>query len=486
MTSFSRRKSQQRYLWFERVMALLATANLGLVLFDMTYIPWRDFWLRGVIQAGGVTLTLPLPPITQWYDPIKGIEPHRETQTYLTAVDQLQEDLQRGGINSPQAQKSLQELRDRSRDMIDTNPFSAANKSGTLEKIKNRMREHIYGSLTRDQSSREAFKQFWSQDYLSQQGINEQLKFFNERIRPLIATNYFRSIGEDGQPTDWFVLLDAPFAAIFGLEFLLRTFLLSRRYKSLTWIDAMVWRWYDVFLFLPFARWLRVIPVAVRLDQAQLVNLDRVREQATQGFVASIAEELTEAVLAQSITRLQMGLQQGDVAQRLLRTLDKPYVDLNQRDEVKEIVSQLLTLTVYQVLPKIRPEIEAVLRHPIEAVLTQAPGYDLLKSVPILGGVPNQVNHRLVSTATEQAYNALVMALEDKMAAELMSQLVKTFGKTLVEELQQGRTLEEVQSLLNDLLEEVKVNYVDALMREEIEITLNQPGPLRRISGQSS
>jgi hypothetical protein len=361
MTSFSRRKSQQRYLWFERVMALLATANLGLVLFDMTYIPWRDFWLRGVIQAGGVTLTLPLPPITQWYDPIKGIEPHRETQAYLDAVDRLQEELQQGGVTSPPVQKSLQQLRDRSTEMIDTNPFSAANKSGTLEKIKNRMREHVYGSPTRERSSREAFKRFWSQDYLTQNGINDQLKFFNQNIRPLIATNYFRSIGEDGQPTDLFVLLDGPFATIFFLEFLLRTFLLSRRYKSLTWIDAMVWRWYDVLLFVPFARWLRVIPVAVRLDQAQLVNLDRVREQATQGFVASIAEELTEAVLAQSITRLQVGLQRGDLAQRLLQSVDKPYVDLNQRDEVKEIVTQLLSLTVYQVLPKVRPEIEAVL-----------------------------------------------------------------------------------------------------------------------------
>ena len=49
-------------------MAIAATVNLGLVLFDLSYVPWRDFYLRN------------FPGLIRVYDPIKGIEPHRETE----------------------------------------------------------------------------------------------------------------------------------------------------------------------------------------------------------------------------------------------------------------------------------------------------------------------------------------------------------------------------------------------------------------------
>ncbi|MFN5239928.1 MAG: hypothetical protein ACK5CG_05270, partial [Aphanizomenon sp.] len=70
--------SPQKNLWFERVMAITATINLVLVFFDLSYVPWRDFYFRRV------------PVITQLYDPIKGIEPHRDTKKYLESVAELE------------------------------------------------------------------------------------------------------------------------------------------------------------------------------------------------------------------------------------------------------------------------------------------------------------------------------------------------------------------------------------------------------------
>lgn len=450
-------------LWFERVMVLIAVANLGLVGFDLTYVMWRNFWLQGTVALGPVKFHVPLPPVTQWYDPVKGISEHRDTQKYLDDLSALKQDLQQSGVGSAATQDKLKDLRERSTEMIQTNPFSSANKSGTLEKIKRRMREHVYGPQeAKDASSRKAFESFWSQESLSQRGVDQELKFFDEQIQPLIATNYYRSIGENGEPTDWFGVLDAPFVALFGLEFLARTLLLTRRHRGLKWLDAMTWRWYDLLLLIPFWRWLRIIPVLMRLDDARLISLARIRTQATQGLVVNIAEELTAAVVAQLIGQLQGGLKQGGLARRLLQSVDKPYVDLNQKDELQEIVSKILQVTVYEVLPKIQPEVEAVLRHPIGAILDQSPGYQLFKTVPLLGGVPGRVNEQLITTATTGAYKALTLALEDKEAATLISQLIRSFSKTLVTELQSGKTLDELQALLNDLLEEVKVNYVES------------------------
>jgi hypothetical protein len=472
-------RSPLRNVWYERVMALIAVANLGLIVFDLSYVPWRNFWLQRTLQVGELRIPLPLPNITPIYDPIKGIEPHRETDRYLKTLVTFENELQQYGIDSTQVRDRLQDLNNQSAEMVSSNPFSAANKSGTLEKIKNHMRERIYGKENKDASSRKAFETFWTTDYLKSKGVQSELTFFKQDIARLIETNYYRSVGEDGQPTDYFMALDLPFVGLFGFELLLRAFFLSRK-QRIKFLDALLWRWYDLLLLIPIWRLLRIIPVMIRLDHGKLIHLERLQHQATRGVVGNIAEELTAAVLSQAVTQVQSGLQRGDLAQQLLRMLDKPYQDLNEKDEIQAIVSQVLKLTVYEVLPKIKPDLEAVLRHPIEAVMEQAPGYALFKSVPVLGGVPNQVNQQVVSAATEGAYQALIVALEDKVAAELISQLIRNFGKVLVTELQKGKTVEEIQGLLNELLEEVKVNYVNQSAGE----TIVYPAAVRQLGGR--
>lgn len=449
-------------------MALLALANLGVVAFDWTYIPWRDFWFRN------------FPEVTRLYDRVKGIEPHRDTQAYLATVDTLQQELQQFGLDSPQVQARLQDLRDRSAELVDSNPFAVANKSGTLEKIKNRLREHVFGQR-REASSKQAFITFWSTENLSQRGIASEWNFFNQEIRPLIARNYYRPIGENGEFVDWFWLIDAPFIAIFALEFIARTFYLSRRYKSLSWIDAALWRWYDIFLILPFLRWLRIIPTTIRLDHSGIINLDRVRAQASQGFVANISEDMAEVVVVQVIDRFQDAIARGDISRWLVQSVNRPYIDLNQRDEIQELTTHLVQTTVYKVLPKIKPDLEALLRHNIDAILSQSPAYQSLKAMPLVGDLPRQINERLVADVTSGMYDAIVMALEDKVGAELLSQLIKNFGQNLATELQQQRSLQELQSLATDLLEEIKVNYVRRLSDEDVEGILEETRQLRQI-----
>jgi hypothetical protein len=83
---------------WDRFVAIWATLNLVWVGFDLTYVPLRTFWLqRNLYPIPSVPLVLPLhaiPDITPWVDPIKGIEPHRETEAYRRAFDQLDVALQ--------------------------------------------------------------------------------------------------------------------------------------------------------------------------------------------------------------------------------------------------------------------------------------------------------------------------------------------------------------------------------------------------------
>ncbi len=451
--------------WIEKLFAIIAVVNLGLVFFDLNYIPWRDFYLQEI------------PSLTQVYDSIKGIEPHRETQNYLNKVNQLKELVEQTGLDSPQTEDLLQQLRLFSNQMIEDNPFAVANKSGTLEKIKNQMRNRVG-----KESAHKAFDTFWSQVYLSQAGWQQEINFFNTQTRPLIETNYYRHIGTNDKFIDYFWRIDLPFVILFGLEFLVRTFYISRHYVGLTWRTAMLRRWYDLFLLLPVWRWLRVIPVTIRLYQAELLNLEPVRAQIKYDFIANFAEELTELVGIRLIAQAQESIGRGNVARWLFYPeTRRPYININNTDEVKAIATRLLHLSVYEVLPKVQPDIEALLHHSVQTILNQSPVYQQLQSVPGLNHLPAQLTEKLVTDISGATYRSLTTLLQDPVAAEHSNRLIQNFSKTLQVELQKTQNLQELQSLLVDMLEEIKINYVKGFAEGGFEKTLKEAEQLHQI-----
>jgi len=455
-----RRQTQRQANWLEKILALIALVNLLLVLFDLTYIPLRDFYLQE--SAGLVTI----------YDPVKGIEPHRETQRYLDTVDQLERWLLESGPQGSQVEFLLESLSNQSVAIINENPFEVANKVGTLEKIKNRMREHL-----QQDTAKQAFRLFWSQTYFDQVGWPQALEFFNEKIRPLVATNYFRSVGEGGKFINRFWQIDQFFIGLFGVDFLIRTFILSRRHRGTSWLDAMLWRWYDLFLLLPFWRWLRVIPVTIRLYQARLLNLDRVQTHTSKWLAENIAGEVTELVVVRTLSLTQRSIERGGLLRRLLQP--SSYVTINNTNEIEVIATHLLQLSIYKVYPQIQPDIEALLRHNLTKALNQSPVYRGLQNLPGLGHLPSDLAVQLASSLSQTVHTALTNSLEDAEAAAILRHLRQQFGEVLRSELQEKQTLQEIQSLLADLLEELKLTYLQRSDEEKIDQTLAEVDQLR-------
>ncbi|MBW4517443.1 MAG: hypothetical protein KME11_19735 [Timaviella obliquedivisa GSE-PSE-MK23-08B] len=440
-------------LWFERLMAIAALTNLSLVAFDLSYITWRDFYLQK------------LPSFTQWYGAnFKGIEPYRSTDLYLQTASALETEISQTGVQSPRVLSLLEQLRNQSTEMIEEDPFQTANKSGTLERIKRRMRQY-----TGQESSKQAFETFWSPAYVSQTNWNASSTFFNRQIAPLIRTNYYRGIGENGAPIDLFLKIDLVFLGLFGIELLARTFALSRIDK-VTWFDALLWRWYDLLLLLPFWRSLRIIPVLVRLNQAKLINLKPLSDRLTKGLVTSLAVELTEVVILRAIDQVQALIRQGEITRWLLHSSSgQRYIDLNNIDEGKAIAQHLVTLLVYQVLPQVKPDLEAFMHHTLTRVLSASPAYSGLERLPGIGNWSNQLTQQFVSQVSQNTYQALIAALEDPVGIDLLQRIVDRFGHSLKTQAQQGAS-EEIQALLVEMLEEFKINYVKRLTEADPEI----------------
>ncbi|MBU6230372.1 MAG: hypothetical protein KGQ93_11840 [Cyanobacteria bacterium REEB459] len=456
-----RRGRHRSFTLFERLMAILALLNLVLVGFDLSYIPWRDLYLKMS------------PRLTTWYgETFKGIEPHRSTSHYLETVDRLQNQVAQTGLTSAAAQTILLDLQRQSAAMVAENPFALANKSGTLERIKMGLRDHMgLGSAT------DSFTQFWSYSHLSQAGFNREINFFSRKVRPLIATNYFRHIDLSGSFVNHFWRLDMAFNLLFGVELLARSVYLRRRYKNFRHRDALLWRWYDLLLVLPFSglhlSWLalsRVIPVMIRLNQANLVDLNPIQSRINHLLLSQVAVEITEVVVLRIIDQVQSLLRDGTLAQTLLSSQPgRRYIDINGVNELEVIVQRLLSLTVLDVLPEVKPEIDAFLHHTVTQAFAYAPGYREFRQIPGLGTLPAQIAEQVVAQVSRNAYGLLKGSLDQPSGLPLAQALGEKFTDSLKLKLQEKGNIQELEGLLVSWLEEVKLNYVKGLARTDMD-----------------
>lgn len=455
-------------LWTERLLILVAWLNLMLVAFHMTYVPLRSWYLRAALLVRDWGTELPLlgqvvgPPgeVRLFYDPIVGIEPERQTQAYLKVVDQLVTVLERGGVDSPQVSPLLADLRDRSQEMINQNPFTLSDRTGSLEIIKNRMRDRL--GL---ESSKRAFDTFWSVDYLRSRTWTRELRFFDREIRFQLQSNYFRSIGEDGRPADYFGILDTPFVILFAVEFVVRTLWIRRRYSALSWQAAAFSHWWDLLFISPFFRWLRIIPVVIRSNKAQFPNLEPIRALISRGILAGIASELTEVVVLEFIYGLQSSVKSGSLSQQILDVANNPYVEVNDVNEIQAIFDRVLQLSLYRVLPEIQEDLARLLAYQMESVLARTPTYQALRALPGFSNFSNQLAGQIAANLSAIATNVpqkayKTFAVPDPEAEKLLEKLVEDASAAFRQGLAEPKTQQELQELIFDLLEELKLSYI--------------------------
>lgn len=454
-------KKRRRGTWWDKLVALIALVNLVLVIFNVSYLPLRDIYLREI------------PKLVTTYDPIKGLEPHPDTQRYLNTVDTLAKELPKQGLQAPQTEQLLASLREQSADLLSENPFLVANKFGTFAKLKRRMQYQLEAD-----SAKLAFAEFWSQEYLAQVGVPSAFSFFDDKIRPLMASNYYRYMDENGQFVDLFWRIDIYFIIFFAVEFLSRTLINSLRQSGVSWGDAILRRWYDGLLFLPTWRWLRLIPVSARMHQSGLINMERILAQVTHEPAAYLADRVSMFLMVRLVNQAKESVEQGGVG-RLFDSSGN-YIKVSDIDKVDAITDRLLQLTIYKVLPQVQPDLEALLHHSLRGALVQSDFYQGLQRIPGMQGVPQEAMEQLASYLAQSTVEVLVTSYEDEKGRILFESLTQDFKQTLRLELQDETTQKELQSLLSELLEEVKINYIERSQEDDPEATLTEAEQLRQ------
>lgn len=450
--------------WWDKIVAVIAVINLALVVFNISYIPLRDIYLRQ------------FPAVVNLYDPIKSITPQADTQRYLATVGQLKLEIDRVGIAADSTSEILADLRQQSSEIIEENPFLIANKFATFAKLQRRIEYR-----TESRSAKAAFNSFWTKEYLTNQGIAKELTFFEGKIEPLLAVNYDRSIDENGQFIDLFWRVDIYFVVFFALEFLGRTFLVAKRESGINWLDAILRCWYDGLMLLPTWRWLRAIPVAVKLHKSGLVNMERIIAQITHEPAAYLADRVSMFLMVKLIDRTQEAVKTGDAAKILLDDPPADYIEIGKSDKFNAIADRILELSIYKVLPQVQPNLESLLRYSMKEALTQSEFYQTIKQVPGLQGIPAEATDQLADYLASATYEVIANSYSDLKGRELFDGLTDRFKQALRQELLTRETQSELQLLLSDLLEELKINYVQRSRDRDPEATLAQVEQLRQI-----
>ncbi|MEL6908931.1 MAG: hypothetical protein AAFY63_16670 [Cyanobacteria bacterium J06643_13] len=440
--------------WWQKLVATIALLNLTLVLFNLSYLSCRDFYFNN------------LPPVVNIYDPVKAVEPHPDTEKYLQTSDRAIKQITANGF-TPESEELLASLRQQSIYLIEENPFLASNQLKTFAKLKHRMEYRL-----RTRSSKAAFEQFWSREYLSQQEINQEFAFFQQKVAPLLETNFYRQINANGIIVDRFWRIDLVFAIFLAIEYLSRTFWIARHRDKINWGQAL-WRyWYDALLFIPIARWLRVIPVTVKIHKSGLFNLEKILLYITHEPVAYLSHRVTTFLIVRLLNQGQELITDSAILDTFLAS--EKGIEVGETDKIDKISDRLISLTIYRVLPEVQPDLENLLRYSLKGALKQSDLYQAVRGIPGLTHLPQETIEQLADYLAQTTYDVLANSYTDREGKVIFNRLSSNFATTLKQQIQNEATQAEIQTLLSDLLEEWKLNYVKNSQQRDPEKTLTE------------
>jgi hypothetical protein len=464
-------------LAWDRFVALWALLNLAWVAFDLSYIPLRTFWLqRNLYPLPSLPLVVPLsaiPDITPWVDPIKGITPNRETKAWIDQFQALDRTLSAAGqgqTQGPELSRSIALQRQLTVELIETNPFQIP---GTLEKIKNRLRERA----NRD-SAREAATTLLSLERLQPQDWRREKAFWNQQVLPLIASNYARSSDDNGRLTDHAWRIDLLlFQSVFAVDILLRVIRLKRRLPGLRWRDAVLRRWIDLPLLLPFWRLLRLLPVIERLHTSGLLSIEPLRAVISRAVVALLAVELFEVLALKLLDGSQQLIRSPQWPERIRSLCSHQSVRGSSSNLAENDLAELLRvwapLLLDRVAPRLAPELQGAMGHALqqslEGLVLPAPLRPVAPLLRMEQGLSRQLAAGMVDNLLALGRNTSErLSQKDQRQLELLQRFIDRFWEELAMALEQGPALQRSQDLLCRLLELVKTRYLGQISRESI------------------
>lgn len=442
------RQRRVPHLLLDLIMLSLAMVHLLLLLFDTSYFKLRPTYLNY------------LPVIVQYYDPLKGVEPHRFTENYLQQAEAYFERCRSSAI--PLGNTQIYNLSQLSAQMISEDPFARSGLSGKLELIKANMRE--YTGI--ENNSSRAFEVFWKS---ACRDVRSAEAFFNQQIRPHMRINYWRAIGFNGRPVDYFLYIDLLFIAIFLLEFGISWLLAIRRLGREQRVLYPLYHWYDLVSCIPLQqlrvlRLLRIVAVYYRLVRSDIILIQKSwLYQRVVKYQKIIMEEISDQVAVNILSNIQAKTRLGGNRDLLEETLQA------HRQEIRDIFLNLLQKIELPTLKARQSDLIDLMSALLVQAIRATSEYQQVARLPLMRPILEQaLNTQRVSQMTEQALVSFLEALQQKLAEpELQEILAETIDDML--NLSIRLSLDpRIQQLVEDINIQVLEQLKESSTKEKI------------------
>ncbi|MEO1693591.1 MAG: hypothetical protein AAFR63_19025, partial [Cyanobacteria bacterium J06631_6] len=149
-------------------------------------------------------------------------------------------------------------------------------------------------------------------------------------------------------------------------------------------------------------------------------------------------------------------------------------IEVGETDKIDKISDRLISLTIYRVLPEVQPDLENLLRYSLKGALKQSDLYQAVRGIPGLTHLPQETIEQSADYLAQTTYDVLANSYTDREGKVIFNRLSSNFATTLKQQIQNEATQAEIQTLLSDLLEEWKLNYVKNSQQRDPEKTLTE------------
>jgi hypothetical protein len=248
---------------------------------------------------------------------------------------------------------------------------------------------------------------------------------------------------------------------------------MRRRLPGLSWREALLRRWIDLPLLLPFWRWLRVVPVTERLQSSGLISVEPLRAVISRAVVALLAVELFEVLALQLIDGLQGLIRSRRWPARIRSLRSHQTVISHDEQELVELLRIWAPLLLTQVAPRLAPELQGVLGHALgqslQSTVVPPPLRQLEPLLRMEQGLARQLAGGMVESLLDLSRNTGDrLGRRDDQQLQLLQRFIDRLWEELALALENGPVLERSQQLLCTALEEFKRTYVSQISRAGI------------------
>ncbi len=423
-----------RLLW-DLFMVWVALINLGLILFDMTYLLLRPTYLDY------------LPAVTRVYDRVKGIEPHPLTEALLAETGETLRLVELDPA-APALQVRTERLRRLTVQVLRENPFQRSSQERTLEVLKALIAREV-GTTTLEIEISESMvgvvDQFWTTDGAL---LRSRLEQFRATVAPLLRTNYFREIDLKGGLVDHFWMIDLPFLTLFIVEFAARWALAIRRREVQRWFLFPLFNWYDLLGLIPYFRIFRLFRVAsiyMRLRRSELSRVGMDILSRAVAYVSNIiAEEISDVVALRILRETQDEIRDGTHKRIFERTI------VSRRERIEEMTeAQVRSLMLSD---DVQRRVRELVRLNLDEAAERS---DALRSVPL----PGIVLRPLVRGIGEVVADATLQSIAGTLESDEGREAVRQLARSILDQLLHGPMRDE----LDALAEEVGIDVIEQM-----------------------